>query len=70
MRTSLIVGVALAILGLAVFVVGLNSAQAPVEQVRETLTGRYSGATMMYLGLGAVLFLAGCVIAARGAWRR
>jgi len=70
MRTSLIVGMALAILGVAVFVVGLDSAQTPAEQVRETLTGHYSNATMMWLGSGAVLFLVGCVIAARGAWRR
>jgi hypothetical protein len=70
MRTSLIVGMALAILGVAVFVVGLDSAQAPAEQVRHTLTGRYSGGTMIWLASGAVLFLAGCIIAARGAWRR
>jgi type IV secretory pathway VirB2 component (pilin) len=70
MRTSLILGVALAILGVAVFATDLNSAQAPVEQVRQTLTGRYTVSTMFTLAVGAVLFLAGCILAAPGGWRR
>jgi hypothetical protein len=70
MRTSLILGAALATIGIVLFLVGLSSAQAPTEQVQETLTGRYSGATRVYLALGALLFLAGGIVAARGAGRR
>lgn len=66
MRTNFILGVGLAVLGVALFVIGLNSAQAPAEQVVETLTGRYTDQTMWYMIAGGIAFLGGCVLAARG----
>ncbi len=66
MRTNFILGVGLAVLGVALFVIGLNSAQAPAEQVVQTLTGRYTDNTMWYMIAGGIAFLGGCVLAARG----
>jgi len=69
MRTNFLLGVGLAVLGVVLFVIGLNSAQAPADQVVETLTGRYTDQTMWYMIAGGVAFIAGCVLAARGASR-
>jgi hypothetical protein len=47
-------------------VVGLNSSQAPVDQVTETLTGRYTHSTMVYLIVGIVAIVGGGLLAFSG----
>lgn len=67
MRASFLLGAGLAVLGVVLFIVGLNATQAPMEQLVETFTGRYTDQTMWYMIAGGVVFLGGCVLAARGA---
>lgn len=67
MRANFLLGVGLAVLGVVLFIVGLNATQAPMEQVVETLTGRYTDQTMWYMIAGGVVFLGGVILAARGA---
>jgi len=67
MRASFLLGAGLAVLGVVLFIIGLNATQAPMEQVVETFTGRYTDQTMWYMIAGGVVFLGGCVLAARGA---
>ncbi|HEV7458118.1 MAG TPA: DUF3185 family protein [Roseococcus sp.] len=67
MRASFLLGAGLAVLGVVLFIIGLNATQAPMEQVVETFTGRFTDQTMWYMIAGGVVFLGGCVLAARGA---
>ncbi|WP_191084143.1 DUF3185 family protein [Roseococcus microcysteis] len=67
MRASFLLGAGLAVLGVVLFIIGLNATQAPMEQVVETFTGRYTDQTMWYMIAGGVVFLGGCVLALRGA---
>lgn len=69
MRTSFLLGLGLLVLGVALFIIGLNSTQSPTEQVVETLTGRYTDQTMWYMIVGGIAFLGGCVLAVRGGTR-
>src|SRR4029077_4739465 len=54
MSGNRIVGIVIAVAGIALLMVGLNSSQAPVDQVTETLTGRFTQETMVYLIAGIV----------------
>lgn len=67
MRASFLLGAGLAVVGVVLFIIGLNATQAPMEQVVETFTGRYTDQTMWYMIAGGVVFLGGCVLALRGA---
>ncbi|MBB3900220.1 DUF3185 family protein [Roseococcus suduntuyensis] len=67
MRASFLLGAGLAVLGVVLFIIGLNASQAPMEQVVETFTGRFTDQTMWYMIAGGVVFLGGCVLALRGA---
>lgn len=65
------------ILGLVVLVVGLlllffawQATNAPVEQVSEALTGRYTDATLWYVLGGAACVVAGVALLLRGGYRR
>jgi drug/metabolite transporter (DMT)-like permease len=66
MTGSRIVGIVVAVAGIALLVVGLNSSQAPVDQVTETLTGRYTHSTMVYLIVGIVAIVGGGLLAFSG----
>jgi hypothetical protein len=63
MNTLQIIGIAVLAFGIVLLVIGLNSSQAPLEQVTETLTGRFSGSTMWYLVGGGVAIAAGAALA-------
>ena len=58
-NTKRIVGVVLIVLGAVLLYFGLQATDAPVEQVRESITGDYSDRTMWYLIGGAVAAVAG-----------
>lgn len=51
------VGIALAAAGLVFLVIGLNATDSPVEQLSETVTGKYTSQTLWYIagGLGAIV---------------
>jgi uncharacterized membrane protein len=58
-NTKKIVGIVLIALGAVLLYFGLQATDAPVEQVRESITGDYSDRTMWYLIGGAVAAVAG-----------
>jgi len=57
MRTRMILGIVLLVVGLFVFIYGVNASKSFVEQVSNSLTGRYSNATSWYL-IGGIAALA------------
>jgi len=61
-----ILGIVLLIVGLVVFGFGLNSSQAPGEQLVETLSGRFTSNTMWYIIGGIALFVGGSALALFG----
>ena len=57
-----LIGIALLVLGGILVFVGFNASQAPVEELTESFTGRYSDETMVYLIGGAVAAVIGLVL--------
>jgi drug/metabolite transporter (DMT)-like permease len=61
------------IIGIVVFAVGVlllgfayNATEAPVEQISNTLTGRYSSETMWYFAIGVAAAVGGGLLAVLG----
>ncbi len=61
--------VALAVGALLLFFFAWRASNAPLEQVSEALTGRYSGGTMWYLVGGVIGIMAGAALLYRGSLR-
>jgi uncharacterized membrane protein len=61
-----IIGIALIALGAVLLYFGYNASQAPVEQLSETLTGRFTDRTMLYLVGGGVAAVLGLLLAVFG----
>jgi hypothetical protein len=59
MNNTKIIGIALLALGAILLYFGINATEAPMEEMGEALTGRYSDDTMMYLIGGGVAAVAG-----------
>jgi hypothetical protein len=66
MGSNQIIGVLLVAVGLFLLVFGFNASQAPLDQVSETLTGKFRDSTMMYLLGGVVAVVAGGALALLG----
>lgn len=62
MGTNKMIGVVLIVVGAALLYFGMQASDAPLEQVRETVTGDYSDRTMMYLIGGAAAAVAGVLL--------
>ena len=60
------VGLVLLVLGAILLYFGYNAATAPMEEIGEALTGRYSDETMMYLIAGGVSGVLGLLMLIRG----
>ena len=58
-------GVFLAV-GLLLLGFAYNATQAPVEELSNTITGRYSSETMWYFGVGIAAVVGGGLLAAFG----
>jgi hypothetical protein len=56
---AMVFGIVLLVWGIALLAFGFNATGAPLEQVNEALTGRFSAETMIYLIGGAVSFILG-----------
>jgi uncharacterized membrane protein HdeD (DUF308 family) len=56
---QMVFGIVLLVWGIALMAFGLNATGAPLEQVNEALTGRFSAETMIYLVGGALSFILG-----------
>lgn len=62
MKTNRIIGIVLLVLGAVLIFFGLNATEAPMEELSEAVTGRYSDETMYYLIGGAVSVVVGLVL--------
>jgi drug/metabolite transporter (DMT)-like permease len=69
MGLNRILGAAILIAGVIALGFAFNASDAPMEQVSETLTGKYSDNTMMYFILGAIAVVGGGLLIAFGARR-
>jgi hypothetical protein len=56
------IGVVLIVVGAVLLCFGYQATDAPLEQVRETVTGDYSDRTMLYLIGGAAAAVAGVLL--------
>jgi len=65
MGKSKLIGIILLALGAVLLYFGINAANAPVEELSEAFTGRYSNETMMYLVGGGVAAVAGLIMLIR-----
>ena len=66
MRMTRIGGVALFAVGAVLLVFAYRSSNAPLEQISETMTGRYSNQTMWYLVVGVAAVIGGALLALFG----
>lgn len=62
MNQNKIIGIVLLVIGAIALYFGFNATNAPMEEVTEAFTGRYSDQTMLYLIGGAVAGIAGMVM--------
>ena len=62
MGNKRILGVVLLVVGALLLYFGMQAADAPLEEARETLTGDYSDQTMLYLIGGAAAAAAGVAL--------
>jgi hypothetical protein len=66
MQPSRIIGLAVLAVGVILLAFGLNGTDAPVDQISETLTGRYTDRTMWYLIGGGIAIVVGGALALFG----
>jgi uncharacterized membrane protein len=64
-----IVGIVLLVLGIILFIFGLNASDSVADQMSEFFTGRFTETTMWYLIGGVVLMVGGGLLAATGGRR-
>jgi hypothetical protein len=64
-RTN-IIGIVVLSVGVVLLFFAWRATQAPIEQVSEALTGRFTGNTMAYLVGGIIAVLAGAGLLYRG----
>lgn len=65
MGKSKLIGIVLLAVGAVLLYFGFNAANAPVEEISEAFTGRYSNETMIYLIAGGVAAVAGLIMLIR-----
>lgn len=61
-----ILGAAILVVGIILLGFGFSATDAPVEQVSETLTGRFTDNTMLYFILGGAAAVGGGLLFAFG----
>jgi hypothetical protein len=61
-----VIGVVIAIIGIVLLVFGLNASHSLVDRASETVTGRYTHETMVYLIVGAAALIGGGLVALTG----
>jgi hypothetical protein len=57
-----VIGIVLLVVGAVLLYFGLQATDAPLEQVRESVTGDYSDQTMLYLIGGAAAAVGGLAL--------
>ncbi len=63
MKMGQILGIAIAAVGIVLLGVAYNATEAPVEQLSNTLTGRYRDETMWYFVTGTASIVTGGLMA-------
>jgi NO-binding membrane sensor protein with MHYT domain len=66
MSGNRIIGIVMLAVGIVLLIFGMNASHAPVDQITETFTGRYTQTTMIYLIVGIVAVIAGGLLALSG----
>jgi LPXTG-motif cell wall-anchored protein len=66
MSASQIAGIGILIVGAILLVVGFNASQAPLDQISNALTGRFTDQTMWYIIAGIVALVGGGLLALFG----
>jgi drug/metabolite transporter (DMT)-like permease len=66
MSGNRIIGIVILAVGVVLLVFGMNASHAPIDQLSETFTGRYTQTTMTYLIIGIVAVIGGGLVALRG----
>ena len=66
MRMTQILGVVALVIGLVLLGFAYHASNAPMEQVSEAITGRYTNQTMWYLILGIAATVGGVLLVAFG----
>ena len=69
MESQRIIGLVLLVLGLVLFVFGLNATHSVADSVKEGFTGKYTDSTMWYLMGGIALVIVGGAVAFFGGGR-
>ncbi len=64
-----VIGIVLLVVGAVLLYFGLQATDAPLEQVRESVTGDYSDQTMLYLIGGAAAAVGGIALLLVGSKR-
>jgi len=65
MNQNKMLGIVLLVIGVIALYFGFNATNAPMEEMTEAFTGKYSDQTMLYLIGGAVAGIAGLVMLLR-----
>ena len=66
MRMTQILGAVALVIGLVLLGLAYHASNAPMEQVSEAITGRYTNQTMWYLILGIAAAVGGVLLVAFG----
>lgn len=69
MTINRIIGIAVLTVGAVLLAIAYRSTNAPLEQLSETMTGRYSDGTMWYFALGIAAAVVGGLLIALGGRR-
>lgn len=69
MKIGQSLGIAILVVGVVLLVFGYNSSETPVDQISNTLTGRYTDTTMWYIIVGIAMVVAGGFMSFFGARR-
>ncbi|HTY66566.1 MAG TPA: DUF3185 family protein [Alphaproteobacteria bacterium] len=63
MSVTRLLGLGIAAVGIFFLVVGIDSTHAPLEQLSQTFTGKFTHETMLYIAGGIAAIVAGGVLA-------
>lgn len=65
MKTNKLIGIILIVIGAVLLYFGFNATEAPLEEVSEAVTGKYSDETMYYLVGGGIALVLGLVLSVK-----
>lgn len=63
MSAARLIGIVVAVIGAVLLYFGLHSSNSLVDQASQTLTGRYTQQTMVYIIVGVIALVGGAIAA-------